>query len=495
MKKMLKATATASSITVSNIFTALVRSKFTAVVLGTSGVGLFSQAFNLLNFSITVASLGIGRGVTKYVSTFSAQDKEEKTSYTISFAVMTQLAATVALAVLMVVFSGFVSRYLFLSESYSRLVLFLAVSIPLIVLSGTFEAVLVGFGHYKNFTYGRVAAALISLVPLFGFIYFMGFRGTFPYLLASSLIAFGIGYYLIYRKVPREVFASIFDFRNLIKRYDKGLSRMILSYGATSFITGGLGLFCVVFLRTILINYFGPEANGLYQVVFAMSANYLTLFTNGIWAYFFPKVSSLSAGPDKQEYMNELNNALRFCLVGVIPFAVCLYILRDVVIRVVFSVKFLPAADLFSTQLAGDMFYLIFYLLCASLLAREKLKMYLGIGLVYNACLVVVFLCAAGHMGLRAITFSYMVSNMAAALILVFYHSRVLGVKISHDNLKLAVKGALVLGAVFFTGDFGILGALLKTVFTAVCIYFILTEHERGKVFGYIRSKLSYGRR
>ncbi|MDD5423307.1 MAG: hypothetical protein PHT32_07835, partial [Candidatus Omnitrophica bacterium] len=120
MKKMLKATATASSITVSNIFTALVRSKFTAIVLGTSGVGLFSQAFNLMNLSITVASLGIGRGVTKYVSTFSAQAKEDKTSYTISFAVMVQLAATAALAVLKIAFSGFVARYLFLSESYSR---------------------------------------------------------------------------------------------------------------------------------------------------------------------------------------------------------------------------------------------------------------------------------------------------------------------------------------------------------------------------------------
>lgn len=495
MKNIIKATGSVSSITFANILTGFIRSKFTAVMLGTAGVGLFSQAFNFLQFAITVASLSIRLGVTKYVAKYSSENDDKKVKETISFAVVSQISVALVFIIVVLLFSKVVSKYLFASEGYGLFVIMLALGIPFVVLSGTFESVLIGFGKYKSFARGRVIAAFLSLVPLFVFISMMKVKGAFLYLLFSALISFLVFYRIMRSNIPAGIFKSIFNVKAIYsKRGDfKGIGKMLISYGGASFITGGLGLFCVVFSRTLLINYLGLDANGLYQVVFAMSAYYVAIFTNGLWSYFYPRVSAIS---DASEYSREVNSSLRFCIIGIMPFIVGIYMFRKVIINILFSGKFMPAEGLFATQLLGDMFFLLFYLLCTSILASERLRAYLLFGVFYNACLIGIFVSLVHHMGVKAITTSYMLSSFFASLALAMYHIKYLRVKIYPRNIFLFAAAIFVALVVLFTPG-GIVINFYKAAFCILCLYMVVTEDERKKAVEFIKIRsgkiLKYG--
>ena len=66
MKKLYKATAVMGIATVVAIMTGFIRAKLGALLLGPSGVGLFSQAMTFVQSGETICGLGIGVGITRY---------------------------------------------------------------------------------------------------------------------------------------------------------------------------------------------------------------------------------------------------------------------------------------------------------------------------------------------------------------------------------------------------------------------------------------------
>jgi len=490
--KIAKATIAVSPITISNMIAGFIRAKFTAVFLGTGGVGLFSQAYNFFNFFIVLASLGMRLGITKYVAKYNSEKDEERVAETISHAVGMQLAVCLLALVAIAAFSSYFSRYIFASGSYAIPVLIMSLGLPFVVLAGTFESALIGLGNYKGFARGRVFVTALSLIPLFIFILVMKVKGTFWYIVAAALINFSVFYYLMFRYAPRTVFSRIFAFKRMFggNGERKRVAGMLLTYGGASFITGGLGLFCVVFMRTLLIKYFGLEANGLYQVVFAVSSYYLALFTNGLWSYYYPRASAIS---DEKESAREMNTTIRFCILGVVPFAAGIYLLRYAVIRILFSSKFLPSAELFSAQLFGDYFLLLFYLFGISLLAREKIKVYIVFALLYSISFVGLFMLLAPHAGLKAMPLAYLMSNVLGSVAMGIYHTRCMRIKISRRNIMLFFATVFMLSIIFFIGGSGPLMFLSKSVFLISCFIFLMTKEEKDKALRFISTTLSRG--
>jgi len=155
MLKLFKVTTITSIATLTYIMVGVIRAKFTALTLGPSGVGIFSQALNFQQLIITISSLSIGLGVTKYVSKYSTQDDISKTSGLISCAFWMQVIASLALVMFTLLFSGAFSKLLFSREGYGLYIFIATIGIPFFVLASTGESVLFGFGNYKAFTKAR----------------------------------------------------------------------------------------------------------------------------------------------------------------------------------------------------------------------------------------------------------------------------------------------------------------------------------------------------
>lgn len=489
MFKLFKATAIVSIATMTTILVGVVRAKFTAVTLGPSGVGIFSQAFNFQQLAITVSSLSMGLGIAKYVAEYHSRKEDENVKGTIVCAFTLQLLVSLLSILAIALFPRLFSRMLFSSGEYGGLIFIVSIGTLFFVMAGTIEAIMFGFGSYKVFAKGRGFSGLLSLLPLFVFVYTMGTKGAFLYLAASGVITFLVYIYLFRKYIPGEALSGLFK-KGMITRIKSDISRLgrnLLTYGGVSFVTGILSLANVILLRSMLIRYFGPEANGYYQVVFSLSAYYIAFFTNGLWAYFFAKISSVQ---DTKGYCDEMNGAIRFCVFGMVPAIVGLFLLRDSVIHLIFSKEFLMAKALFPGQLLGDLFFIIFYIMGTSLLGRARLKIYLLFNILYTVSFITAFFLFKDLAGIAAITTAYCLTNIFLTLAIVYYHISRMELTIYPHNIRLFVSGAVLCSAILWIDTSIAVSIFIKGGLLAAWLIFMSSKAERGKMFGLVVNKL-----
>jgi len=487
--KMFKATAIVSLATVINIIVGIVRAKFTAVNLGPAGVGIFAQALNFQQLIITVTSLSIGVGIIKYISKYHAQGEALKIEGIISSAVWMQLMISLASIVFIAAFSILLSGFLFSNKAYWPYLIILSIGIPFSVLASTGESIMFGFGSFKAFTKARGLSAILSLIPLFFFIRIMSIKGSFIYLAVASIITFFIYAYLLYKNIPNglaqkmlKILFAISPLKGNLKKFGRDL----LTYGGASFIAGILNLITIVSLRSFLIRFFGAEANGYYQVVFALSSYHLMFFTNGLWSYFYPNASAID---NMRHYSVELNQTMRFCIFGIIPFIAGIFLFKYAIVHMLFSSKFIYSTGLFSTQLFGDLFFIMLYIMGTSLLASTRLKAYLVSSILYCASSLGFFLLLKDTAGLKAITISYILANIISFAFLLYYHIKNLDFKLYTRNLKLLVSGIIVSAIILFMGvdNFVVYG--LKIVLLILWVLLFSTNSEKKTVMNFIRKR------
>ncbi len=490
MKEVFKAAAVLSSATFANMFAGFVRSKFTALILGVVGVGLFSQAFNFLQFAVTVSSLSMRIGIMRYIAKYTASKDYKKTKQVIATALLFQIISAVVILIIIAFNASLASKCLFGSDKFKTFIFLVILNIPVMVLSGIFESLIIGFGDYKNFTKAKVLSTFLSIAPLLIFVGIMKMNGAFIYLIASSVISLLMFYFIARRSLPKEVTEGMFDFKKIFSEKQDILEivRHIFSYSGVSFITSAVSLLLVVVMRSMVVNKFGLEANGFYQVVFSISAYYLAFYTNSIWSYFYPKASALSG--NEAEYADEINKTLRFCVLGAMPFIIGIYLFRYQAIQILFSKNFIPSSELFQLQLSGDLFYLIFYIFGTSLMARGHLKAYVISNLGYNASFIGLFIFASPYLGLKSIVLAYAAANFMWALALWFYHNRFMEARIVSKNRFLVIISVSLIVFLLFMDASPIVSAC-KSVLAVVCLYFTLTEIERKKMHQLIITKVS----
>ncbi len=480
---ILKASIIVSIATVITILIGVIRSKFTAVTLGPAGVGIFSQANSFFQFLLTAATLCLGPGVTKYIAQYNSEKNESMSKGVIFYAVWAQFLAAIIIVGCVALAAEQLSNFLFGSGIYKNLLIILSLGLPFMSMASAAEYVFFGFNNYKAFAKGRSFSAIISLIPLFLLVGLFGIKGAFVYVALSAVLTFLVHLYFLYKSVPHEFLKAVFEIKKFIARGHGEIKKNLLSYGGVSFINTVTSLFTIVYLRSLLIKRFGPESNGFYQVVFALSTYYLPFFTNGIWTYFYPKMSSVK---DAEARRLELNNSFRFCVLCISPVIVGLFILRNVAIRLIFSEKFMYSAELFSTQLFGDLFYLLFYLFCTSLLAYAYLKAYVFMGAIYSVLQIGLFFVLNRTMNIKAITTSYLLTNLILVAIMYVYHIKRLRIIIDSRNRNLLLSAMAVSGICLFAGGDSYLFNIFKILLVVCWLFIVLTLEEKQRIWNYI---------
>ncbi len=442
MKKLFVVTGILGIASLVNLITGLIRAKYMALTLGPEGIGIFSQASYFYIFLSNFGTLGIGLGVNKYVAQNWKEKNIKKTKEAILSSFLLVFLVSFLLIVVALIMAPQLSYFLFASRKYGIYVLMLTASLPFVVSVSLFTNIFFSLQKIKSYTKAKIISLISGLVFLFILVYLLKLKGAFLYLVLNGIIMGLIFFIVAYRELPKTLIDS------LLKRPFIQLKEILFwwkkyfNYGAAILTSTVIGLLTVLFLRATLIRKFGPESNGIYQVVFALSGYYLPFLTNGLWGYFFPRMSTFN---NKDDIINEINNTFRLLIILIVPSIITFYILRNLFIKMVFSSEFLTASSLFSWQLSGDFFFLLLYVLNTSLISRAFLKEYLLIGIGYNLSLIIIFFSTYRTLGIKAIVLSYLLSSIILFLINFIIHKYRIGFKLYSKNYKLIILSLLLI--------------------------------------------------
>ena len=170
-------------------------------------------------------------------------------------------------------------------------------------------------------------------------------------------------------------------------------------------------------LRGYVISQISATEAGWWEAMNRISNMYLMVITTSFTVYYLPRLSEIT---DKRELRSEIFRSYKViipCLLG--GFAL-IYLLRFVVIHLLFTPDFLPMENLFAWQLAGDFFKITSWLLAFLMVAKAMTRWFVTTEVVFSLLFVGLGLLFMQMNGVVGITQAYFVNYVVYLAFMVY---------------------------------------------------------------------------
>jgi O-antigen/teichoic acid export membrane protein len=417
--------------TLANLIRSLITTKVLAVTLGTSTVGLLSQLLNFSSLVLTVVALGLTSSVAKTVA--ESQAESVRFGRVAGTALTLSLVSSLSLVSLLAPFSSQISQALTGDPRYGLLVFLTLAALPFYNVAGVLAYILQGLSDIKRLTAANVGTVLATLLLMVPAAFFFGLLGVVVAIFLASavqaLLFVGAGLRLLAAR----------GWRLDTLQFSVADARVLLGYGAI-LLAGAIGIWgSTLLVRTLTVQRLGTNANGLYQVPYALSVQYITVFMTWMSAYVFPKVVAES---DSGRLSRLLNSVLRANLFLMVPMLIVVIALREPLIRIFFSESFAPAAGLIPIQAFGDYARVVGWSFGASLFAKGHPRAHLTNILAQSIAWVGLTAVGLPRLGIDAIVVGYALSYALWPVLMYAMARHWLKVRIEGRSLLLVLVGA-----------------------------------------------------
>jgi len=424
---------------VSNLLRAIVTTKLFALALGPSTVGILAQLLNFSSLMATIIPLGLTTGVSRMVARAGPDSRSLAPVVGTSAAV--SLGSGIAAGILLAPFSAQISTALTGSSRYTLLVLLIAASFPLYNLAWVLAYVLQGLAAVKHLTAANVANAIVTVVLLIPLTLAFGLTGSILGVLIGSVtqaLIFVVAVAHAYRLRGWPV-------RGLT--LDRATAATLLRLGGIV-LAGGIAMWgSVLIVRTVAVHRLGGHANGLYQVAYGLSSQYIAVFMTWMSAYVFPRVAR-EARSERIQLL--LNSVLRANLMLMAPGLVLVTALRTPLIQLLYTHAFLAAAPLVGVQALGDYVRVVAWSFGVALFAQGYVRTHLVAMVVQSVAWVAATVLLLGPLGLMALPVGYLISFLTWPPLLFGTVRRFLSAGIDGENVALIALGLVALLATLF---------------------------------------------
>ena len=341
-----------------------ITSKALAIFVGANGmayVGNFRAFLNVVeNFSL----LGIQNAIVKYVAEYQ-HDKLKLKSVLATFGLLL-LTSSIVISLVLIFGANYLSKEIFHhSEIYSFVFYILAIVFPLYVFSTFCISVVNGFQEYKKVIYIQIISSSIALLFSVFLIYYYNTFGALISLVLAPVFVFFVSLFYLRNVIS---FSDVFSFQSFDFLVVKNLSEYVLM----ALVSGVIGSFVLLEIRTDVIEITGLKNAGIYEGLQRISSYYLLFISSIMAIYFYPKLADPNSNT-KEIILNYLKTIIPIFAIGL----ALIYMLRKFIIQILFSAEFETMESLFLWQLVGDLLKAVSLIFGTILIATKQTKAFI----------------------------------------------------------------------------------------------------------------------
>ena len=281
----MKATSIFGGVQVFEILISIVRSKFVAVLIGPTGIGIVGLLKSTLQIISNLTNLGLRVSAVRDVAAANATNDREQIATTVG--VFKRLVwLTGALGLVITFFSAsWLSTITFGNEDYTFAFRWLSITFLLGQISSGQMVVLQGLRRIQYLAKASVFGSFLGMLVTIPFYFFWRIDGIVPVLIATSVISLIVSFY----------------FSNKIKIYKIQITRkktidvakIMVSMGVMVSLTGLMGSLAAYLIRIYISNYGTVADVGLYAAGFALIGTYTNLIFTAMTKDYFPRLSEV----------------------------------------------------------------------------------------------------------------------------------------------------------------------------------------------------------
>src|ERR1044072_2061759 len=361
---ILKATVWNGAAVGVRLSTGLVLNKILAVLVGPPGYAIIGQFQNAVMILFTVSAGAINNGVVKYTADHEGDPRKQAQVW--STAVWIVVVTSTVIGLLVALFHRSLAVHFLGNAEFSTVFLWLAGSILLFTLNTLFLSILSGKKDVRTYVLSNIAGSALILVAMALLTWEFGLYGALVAMAINQASVFFVTVWLCWDKawVRRD---------NILGPFSRPVAINLIMFAvmaAVSAISNNLGQVAV---RYLLVTEFGIRLAGYWDGMIKISQVNMLLVATTMSFYCIPRMAELTYWEDiKQEVWDGCKIIMPIFAVG----ALAAYVLRDLVIALLFTRDFLPMQSLFVWQLAGDTVRVASWFLAYVMIGRAMILIY-----------------------------------------------------------------------------------------------------------------------
>ena len=393
--------------TIIKIISGFVINKVVAIYVGPSGLAIIGQLQNFMELIITFSNGAITNGVVKYTAEYQTIEQKKRifsTSIIISF------VCSLLISIFLFGFSEYLSEFILKDVQYSSVFVVFGATIFLFALNTVFMSILNGQKEIKKYILVNIAGSIFSLFFTSFLIMQLNLMGALYALVVNQSVIFFVTLAFVLK-------SSWFKFEYFIQGIDKDSLSKLSRYSLMA-ITSAL---TVPVSHLMIRNYIGENLGwdnaGYWQGIWYISTMYLMLVTTSLGVYYLPKLSGIT---DNIELKKEIYSGYKIIMPIVIVMSILIFLLKEYIILVAFSDKFMPMMDLFAWQLIGDVIKIASWLLAYLMLAKAMTKIFIYTEIGFSALFVLLSIYFIDTFGLIGITYAFSLNYFLYLIVMIF---------------------------------------------------------------------------
>jgi len=428
LKEIIKSISRLSISSILNIVTSIVKSKILAVVAGPAGVGIYSQFVNLSALTTSVMPIG-SIGLVNYTSNYYEKNRVTELGIIIGYFLKRNIIISIVIGLVMIFFADSLSYLLFSDSGFKNLIILFSLFIPLNLLLSFTDIYLKGIRKLNVYVLFLSLNSITSTIITILLIYLYSVKGAIYGLIISIALNLVIGLFIL----KKNKLVIKLSFKGKI---DNKVKKNIYALGLGSIVTLISQNLTILTIKAILADESGLDSVGIFQSVYSISAAYFGIFFALMGSYSIPKISTLESLSD---LINELNTTVRFLLLVYTPIILSIFVLRIIVISLLYSSKFMDAQYLLVFQLPAELFRALSWVIGLWLIPKFKIKQWILFDLSFYTIFLLLFyfLIKYCDIGVLAVSVSYLISYVVYLVINYFYAVQQINFSLDKNNKKM----------------------------------------------------------
>ena len=398
-RQIMKATSVFGGVQVFNILIAIIRSKFIAILLGPTGMGISGLLTATTGIISALTNFGLGTSAVKNVA--EANGNGDQTRIEIIVTVLRRWVWVTGLLGMFVTIAAapLLSRLTFGNSDYTFPFICIAVSLLLTQLSSGQMVLLQGMRKLQFLAKASLAGSILGLcvtVPLY---YLFGIKGIVPAIIVNSAITLGSSWYF-----ARKTEISNAPISNATA-FQEG--KEMVTMGLMISLSGIIELGASFIVRIFIGRTGGVEQVGLYSAGFAIINTYVGLIFVAMATDYYPRLSAVAYSNELCK--NNINQQAEIALLILTPIIILFFVFIQIVVIILYSNKFTPVYSMIQWAALGMLFKAVSWANCYIILAKGDSKLFFWSELIGSVYMLGLNILGYHLFGLTGLGGSFMV--------------------------------------------------------------------------------------
>jgi PST family polysaccharide transporter len=355
-----------------------VTNKLISVYLGLAGFGLFSQMQSYFTILQGVVTAPVGLALVKQCSISNSDENKLVRSWTTSL--ILSLSISLLLTLLTIIFSSYISFYLFGDEIYSVQIKFVSIFLYSLSINTFLLSILNSTGNSFKYSIISFISSLIVIIVSAALIFILKQNGAF---FSITIPPFAVSFITIIYVRKLKILKNNYLLR--VSDFDKIIAFNILKTTVATIAITVLGLVAQIQLRKSILGLLTWQEVGIWDAINKFSFFYLILFNSIIQLHFFPIFSKTKISENRLVSLSGLGKAFKMVYFFVIITFIIIFFLKDFAVIFLFSSKFIEIGPLIPFQMIADLFKIGGFILGNYMLSQSFYKHFILIEVIFTS--------------------------------------------------------------------------------------------------------------